>query len=221
MCITINNFSSNFSLPIYIAIKDKDPDIMKIYTEFLLGDINTSIGIAVILNLILMLYMFNFIAITAISREGKDSVFMKIIPIPLYKQVLYKILPGIILNIIPLIYVIFVAKVIVKGLNFDIIIFTSIIAILCNILNNYLMILIDLKNPKLNWTTEYAVVKQNFNMIFQFIIMVIQAGIIIAICSYFNLQNSIICLIVLFSIAIAIVIKYIKTNENKIFSKIN
>lgn len=110
---------------------------------------------------------------------------------------------------------------IVKGLNFDIIIFTSIIATLCNILNNYLMILIDLKNPKLNWTTEYAVVKQNFNMIFQFIIMVIQAGIIIAICSYFNLQNSIICLIVLFSIAIAIVIKYIKTNENKIFSKIN
>lgn len=214
-------FPAIFSLPIFVAVKDSDPDIMKIYTEFLSGDINTSIGVAVILIIILMLYMFNFIAITAISREGKDSVFMKRIPVPLYKQVLYKILPGIILNIIPLIYVIFVAKVIVKGLNFDIIIFTSIIATLCNILNNYLMILIDLKNPKLNWTTEYAVVKQNFNMIFQFIIMVIQAGIIIAICSYFNLQNSIICLIVLFSIAIAIVIKYIKTNENKIFSKIN
>ncbi len=209
-----------FSLPIFIAVKDADPNIMKIYTEFLLSDINTSIGIAVFLVIILMLYMFNFIALTAISREGKDSVFMKQIPIPLYKQILYKILPGIILNIFPIVYVMIVAKIIIKDLSIDMILFSSIIAMLCNILNNYLMILIDLKNPKLNWTTEYAVVKQNFNMIFQFIIVVIQGGIVIAICSYFNIQNSIIALIILFSISLLIVTKYIKTNENKIFNKI-
>lgn len=209
-----------FSLPIFIAVKESDPDIMKIYTEFLLGNINNSIGMAVILSLILMLYMFNFIALTAISREGKDSVFMKRIPIPLYKQILYKILPGIILNIFPIAYVMIAAKLVVKDLNFDMIIFSSIIAMLSNILNNYLMILIDLKNPKLNWTTEYAVVKQNFNMIFQFIAVVIQGGIVIATCSYFNMQNSIIALIMLFSILILIVTKYIKTNENKIFNKI-
>ena len=209
-----------FSLPIFIAVKESDPDIMKIYTEFLLGDINNSIGIAVILVIILMLYMFNFIALTAISRDGKDSTFMKQIPIPLYKQIFYKILPGILLNIFPILYVMIVAKLVVKDLNFDMIIFSSIIAMLCNVLNNYLMILIDLKNPKLNWTTEYAVVKQNFNMIFQFILVVIQAGIVIAICSYFDMQNSIIALIMLFSILILIVTKYVKTNENKIFNKI-
>lgn len=163
-----------FSIPILVAVKEADPDMMRIYTEFLKGDINTSIGLAVILSIILMLYIFNFIALTAISRDGKDSAFMKQIPIPLYKQILYKILPGIILNIIPIIYVITMTKIVVKDLKLDMVLITFITAMFCNIFNNYLMILIDLKNPKLNWTTEYAVVKQNFNMIFQFVIIMIQ-----------------------------------------------
>lgn len=163
-----------FSIPIIVAVKDADPDMMRIYTEFLEGNINTSTGLALILAIILMLYIFNFIALTAISRDGKDSSFMKQVPIPLYKQILYKILPGIILNIIPIIYVITMAEILVKNLNFDIILITFITAMLCNIFNNYIMILIDLKNPKLNWTTEYAVVKQNFNMIFQFVIVILQ-----------------------------------------------
>lgn len=163
-----------FSIPIFVAIKDSDPDMMRIYTELLYGNINTSTGVAVILGIILMLYMFNFIALTAISRDRKDSAFMKQIPVPLYKQIFYKILPGILLNIIPIVYVIFISKILVNDLNFYIMLFIAFIAMLGNILNNYLMILIDLKNPKLNWTTEYAVVKQNFNMIFQFIITIIQ-----------------------------------------------
>lgn len=163
-----------FSIPIFVAVKDSDPDIMRIYTELLYQDINTSVGMAVILGIILMLYMFNFIALTAISREGKDSVFMKEIPVPLYKQILYKILPGIILNIIPTFYVIITSKILLKDLSLNLMIIIFVTSILSNIFNNYIMILIDLKNPKLNWSTEYAVVKQNLNMIFQFIIIVIQ-----------------------------------------------
>lgn len=163
-----------FSIPIVVAVKNADSDMMKIYTEILQEDINTSIGLSIILVIILMLYIFNFIALTAISRDGSDSKFMKQIPIPLYKQIFYKILPGILLNIIPTVYVISITKILVKSLNLSLILSIFILSMLCNVFNNYIMILIDLKNPKLNWTTEYAVVKQNFNMIFQFIIILIQ-----------------------------------------------
>ncbi len=163
-----------FSIPIVVAVKEADPDIMRIYTEFLSGDINTSIGLGVSLVIILILYTFDFIAITAISRDGKDSAFMKQIPVSLEKQIFYKILPGIILNIIPTIYVIVVEKILIPKFNIEMMISLYVIAMLINIFDNYLMILIDLKNPKLNWTTEYAVVKQNFNMVFQFIIIAIQ-----------------------------------------------
>lgn len=163
-----------FSIPIVVAIKDSDPDMMKIYTEFLEGDINTSVGFGLSSSLILMLFVFNFIAITAVSRDGKDSSFMKQIPVPLENQIFYKILPGIILNIIPIAYVIILEKILAPNINMTMIISLAITTMLVNIFNNYIMILIDLKNPKLNWTTEYAVVKQNFNMFFQFIIMAFQ-----------------------------------------------
>lgn len=184
------------------------------------GVINSKEGFGVSLVLIILLYTFNFIALTAISRDGKDSLFMKQVPISLDKQIFYKILPGIILNIIPAIYLLVVEKILFTSLDVKMIIILFVSSFIVNIFNNYLMILVDLKNPKLNWTTEYAVVKQNINMLFQFVIYLIEIGIVIGICAILDLVSAQITIILTFSFGILLVRKYINKKQIKLFNKI-
>lgn len=171
--------------------------------------------------MILTIYMFNFISLTAISRDGKDALFMKQIPISLEKQIFYKILPGILLNIIPTIYIVVFEKILINAFQLKLIFSIFMISTLMNIFNNYIMILIDLKNPKLDWSSEYAVVKQNINMFFQFIIILIECGILIPIGAYLKLEIGEIILSITFIIGIILVRNYIRKNQNKIFNKIN
>ena len=61
--------------------------------------------------------MFNFMSITAVSRDGKDALFMKYIPIELSKQYKYKAIPGIIVNMFPLIFNLVVFKYFIPQLS--------------------------------------------------------------------------------------------------------
>ncbi len=83
------------------------------------------------------------------------------------------------------------------------------------------MILVDLNRPKLEWTTEYAVVKQNFNMLYQ---MIFGTIVILGFVVLGNLiKNTIIITLIysiLFLICIYLVNRYIKNNEVKLFKKI-
>jgi ABC-2 type transport system permease protein len=209
-----------FSIPVIMSYKDSGGEAIISYTNNLGEYINSQVGFAVTLIAILIMYIFNFIALTAISRDGRDSTFIKQIPVSINKQILYKILPGIILNIVPVIYVIGFEKVLVNSFDISSMIIIFITAMLANIFNNYLMILIDLKNPKLDWTTEYAVVKQNFNMFFQFIIIAVESGIIIGVCGFLEKALSEIILITAFLCGILIIRKYINKKQIKLFCKI-
>ena len=42
--------------------------------------------------------MFVYISATAISRDGQNAVFMKYIPVPLMKQIDYKVVPNIVMT---------------------------------------------------------------------------------------------------------------------------
>ena len=110
--------------------------------------------------------MIVYVSITAISRDGKNAVFMKYIPVSLYKQYIYKTIPNIIMNLFTIIIVLAVSEYILKISILDLII-VFIISMLMNIAQSFIMILVDLKRPKLQWNSEYAVVKQNLNLIFQ------------------------------------------------------
>ncbi len=208
-----------FSLPIYFSITGvNDMDLPEM--SEMMSVVNTPNGIGIILCLIEFMFIFNFIALTAISRDGKNSIFMKYIPIPLYKQCIYKIVPSIILNFIPILYTIIVAIVLLK-LNIISAICIFIISGLLNIFESYIMILVDLNRPKLEWTTEYAVVKQNFNMLYQ---MTFGTIAILGFAVFGNLiKNTIIITLIysiLFLICIYLVNRYIKNNEVKLFKKI-
>lgn len=209
-----------FSLPIYTSYKNLGAEGMQELMS-IKEIINTPMAFAVEFSAIEFLFVFNFIALTAISRDGSNSVFMKQIPIPLYKQCIYKIMPGIIMNIIPILYVTLIAGIFFKQ-NLLLILGILIISALLNIFENYLMILIDLKKPKLQWTTEYAVVKQNMNMLYQ---MIFGTVIILVFIAIANMIKNILIIsllsILFFSIGIFIVNNYVKKNETKIFENIN
>lgn len=133
---------------------------------------NTFIVACVILGVIQFFSMFIYIAITAISRDGKNAIFMKYIPVSLYKQYIYKCIPNIIMGSITSIISIVIANIILK-LDMLMIVLVFIAAIIMNVAESIILIIIDLKRPKLEWDSEYAVVKQNFNLIFPMIISMI------------------------------------------------
>lgn len=130
-----------------------------------------------ILGIIQFFSMITYISITAISRDGKNAVFMKYIPLSLYKQYIYKTIPNIIMNLFSIVIVLAVSKYLVDISILNMIV-VFVIAMIMNIAQSFLLLIVDLKRPKLQWNSEYAVVKQNFNLIFPMVFSLISIGIL-------------------------------------------
>ena len=139
---------------------------------------NTFIIACAILGVIQFFTMFIYISITAISRDGENAVFMKYIPVPLYKQYLYKIIPNIIMNIVTIIITLGMAEYLLN-LPAITLIALFIVATIMGILQSIAMIIVDLKRPKLNWDSEYAVAKQNLNLVFPVLLAMINIAIMV------------------------------------------
>ena len=139
---------------------------------------NTFIIACAILGVIQFFTMFIYISITAISRDGENAVFMKYIPVPLYKQYMYKIIPNVIMNIVTIIITLGMAEYL---LNLPVITLIAlfIVATIMGILQSIAMIIVDLKRPKLNWDSEYAVAKQNLNLVFPALLAMINIAIMV------------------------------------------
>ena len=89
---------------IFIIMLIALPNIRTILTTDILGEkIKISVDLSVIcliLGIIQLVFSLSSISISAISREGKNAIFMKIIPIDFYKQFLYKSVPQIFISMI-------------------------------------------------------------------------------------------------------------------------
>ena len=167
--------------------------------------------------------MMIYIAVTAISRDGQSAKFMKYIPVPLYKQVRYKIIPSVLINIIPIVICAVGAGYLFKNNIIEIVII-SVIAIILAIVESYVMMIVDLKRPKLEWDTEYVVVKQNMNMVFQIVFVLIVLGVIVYLAQVLetvSIPLSLLIMMVLAILPVCIIDKVIKKKENKLFEKIN
>ena len=130
----------------------------------------TSIYIGIgILCVIQFFLMFIYISATAISRDGQNAVFMKYIPVKYMKQIDYKVMPNIIMTSVMSIITVIIAGILIKAdiLYLLLILITSIIM---GVFQSYILIIVDLKKPKLEWNSEYAVVKQNMNLIWSVVI---------------------------------------------------
>lgn len=207
-------------MPAIFGLKDSGVDFNVLQKDLEII-VNSNYGIIGFLIAIIFMYIFNYTSVTAISRDGQNATFMKYIPIDLEKQVIYKAMPGIILNLIPTIYISIFGLLVIPAISLNTFLVVFVVALLINLLNNLLSVIVDLKNPKLKWISEYTVVKQNFNMIFSMLFVVIEIGIIMLTgISIKNVDNYCFLLISLFLIMNLITIKYIHKNKTKIFEKI-
>ena len=126
-------------------------------------------GVGIIVGIAQILFSFSSISITAISRQGKNAVFMKYIPIDMYKQFVLKNIPQCVINTIISVVLLIAIKIIFISVTWINILTILPICIIMGILNSYLMLIIDIKRPIMNWNSEIEVLKQNGNKIFQYV----------------------------------------------------
>lgn len=207
-------------VPAIIGVQDAGVDL-NLFRQDLGIVINSSFGIMCALIAIIFMYIFNYTSVTAISRDGENAVFMKYIPLDLKIQIFYKAIPGILLNLVPTIYIIVFGVIVIPNISIKTIIYIFLITLIINILNNILSIFVDLKNPKLKWITEYAVVKQNFNMLFVFVLVAIEIGTIILFGNLFKTVDGFAVTLIIICLAIYISInRFITKSKDKLFEKI-
>lgn len=193
------------------------------FRNVLSGYIVTPIGLAVIIAITEFLTSMLYIAPTAISRDGINAVFMKYIPVSYYKQLIYKAIPSVVFGTITSIIVLIFVWVIAKT-SIIFILTAFIINLVLLILQTLLMELVDLRKPKLEWTTEYAVVKQNMNLLWPFVLNLLEIGIIFIISIPLNFTNYFVTAIIILAIHIIItylVNRYIYKNQNRLFDRIS
>lgn len=175
--------------------------------------------------LIVLQVMFSIsnISLTAISREGSNATFIKYIPIDLYKQFIYKNTPQFLLNLLISIIVIGLIVYIIPSISIVYLLLTFAISIFINLLNCYLMLIVDLRRPNLNWTTEEAVVKKSDNKIFQYALLIANVVLLFYLASifkYINIVYAMLAELLIYAIIVVIIDRCVNKWRYKLFNKI-
>lgn len=163
-------------------------------------------AVCIILGILQITGLFNYTSITSFSREGKNAFVMKILPISLYKQFIYKNIPQIILNIISSVVILAVINLQIPaiGLNYILIIFG--LSVLLTVINSFILCLIDLIMPKLKWDAEYEILKNSKNKLLQYVLIIFNILFLIFIKDLFEKHNLNISLGVFAGILIFVII---------------
>lgn len=204
----------------FVGLENEDMQELSSLTSML--EANKIVLLLGILGVIEFFTMIVYVSATAISRDGENAVFMKYIPVPLYKQYVYKTMPNIIMNLISIVIVLGIAKYLINVSLIDLILLL-IVAMVMAIFQSFLLLLIDLKRPKLKWSSEYAVVKQNMNLMFPMIFAFVNIGIIVLFGILMQNMSAYIPLAllgVIFAIASILLCRYLKTHQYELARKI-
>lgn len=197
-----------------------NPDIKQ-----LIGNLEFDLSIVyIILSGIQVLFMISPASLTSISRDGKNAGFMKYIPISYFRQILYKGLPQIFINSISVIIIVGILYYAFPSIGIVNVLLVFISSMILNVLNSYSMIIVDLLNPKLEWDSEYEILKQNNNRYFQYAFTVIVILILVylnKVLEGINLTLAIIITSIVFLFILIIELILIKIRENKLMKKIN
>ena len=144
----------------------------------------------IILGLLFFSSMYVYCSITGISRDGEDALFMKQIPVPFYKQMIYKAVPDFGLNLLSyllyLLMIIFFVKIPVKYL-----IMAVLAGVVFSYLHGVLFLIIDLRKPKIHWLNEYEVVKNNFRIFYVILFTLLNYG-LMAVLFFAGIRNYIV-----------------------------
>lgn len=181
--------------------------------------IMTTWGMAVFLSIGQVFYMMNFASIIAISREAKNSIIMKYIPLKFEKQIKLKLKIGIFVNLISGTLVSVIYYMIIKNIYYSALVF--IILLLINLIGEKFKILIDLRNPQVTWESEYTMMKQNTNVMYELFYTLIIIGILIGFS--FILKKFNLFLVLTLTVCIicnTVIDEYIHNNQYKLSKRI-
>lgn len=181
-------------------------------------------AMCMILGLIQIIFTLGNLSLTAISREGKNAMVMKYIPVSLYKQFVWKSTPQILLNTIAIIGTAIVMLITTPQIPIWYYIAGILIAMVLNIINSFIMLIVDLKKPNLDWTSEASALKDNGNKLYQYVTTIIIVLLLTYLAQVFekiNIMISLLAIFIFFFIILFIINTYIKKRINKLFSKIN
>lgn len=187
--------------------------------EKLYNSTSKCIGAAMFISLGQAFYMMNFCSIIAVSRESKNAILTKYIPIDLKKQFNLKIAPGTTLNalagiLITILYYLCVHKIIAT-----ILIFMGLMLI--NIIGEKFKLLVDLNKPQIDWNSEYTMMKQNTNVMYILFYTLIVIGMLIGLSQIINHTEIFLGIVTLILLILnSRINKYINQNERKIFKKV-
>jgi ABC-2 type transport system permease protein len=169
-------------IPVAIQMaQNQELKIGEIIGQVYLGDTGgAAITLFVVFCISLGAGIFNYVAGTAISREGKSLYMMKIIPVPLKVQLRAKLLTAVCFGMAgtTLYCMIFL---VVSVFLFSLPVWTLPIALVGSALANgfqcTIQLFVDLFHPKLTWESEQQAVKQNFTVILAMLLnMAVGAG---------------------------------------------
>ena len=207
-----------FMIPAFIDQIETENMIEKIGIEQLKIQITL-----IFVGIIQILFSLSNLSLTAISREGKNAVFMKYIPIPLYKQFKLKAIPQMVFGIVTTLLFFLVVYLKILEISFWYYLITFIMCMLMNCITSYILLLVDFYKPNLDWISKESIFKDNGKKLFKYVFLII----IFLVFSYFakifkdiNYLTSMIIinsLLLIFFIMLKIIIK---KNINKIYKKV-
>ena len=149
-------------------------------------------------------------ASTAVSREGKDFMVSKYIPISAKEQLKSKIISSLVINEIGAVLVI--GMMIGLGAPVALIIVGAIVAIGSIFAISLIELYLDFRSPRLDWETERAMFKKNYLPLILMLIVMLIAGLLclitLVVKNYFIILG-----IILILIAVASFIVYPKLEE--------
>ena len=181
--------------------------------------IKSGLGGFIFLGTSQVFFMMNFSSIIAVSKERNNAIISKVLPISFIKQFNLKIVIGLIINLFTSILVSIAFYIFTKELLNTAIL---LIVLTClSLISEKIKLLIDLKNPSLVWNSEYTMMKQNTNVMYELFYTVLITGVLLIISKIINDFEIyiFICLIVCIFIIIFL-IRYIKENQKKLFKKV-
>ena len=146
--------------------------VLRIIERWMFSDEASLFIVMIFFGLLFFTSMYVYISITGISRDGEDALFMKQIPVPFYKQLLYKSVPDFMLTFFGYAAMIVLILVFVR-IPFKYIVMSLIAGFLYSYIHGLLFLIIDLKKPKLHWQNEYEVVKNNFRIFYVILFTII------------------------------------------------
>ena len=143
---------------------------------------------AVLLLAVMFITMYSFISTVAVSKDGHDAYAMKYLPVAFHKQLIYKMIPDILMCLFSYLNVALCSMIMFK-VPLIYILLSLPVAVLYSILHGFL-ILSDVRKPKLEWTNEMQIVKKNLRTMLGMAFSLINMGLVAVLAFVVNVNTA-------------------------------